>query len=289
MASLAEDREGGLLPFGRFGTLCYCAVLTLVFLILGFPFDQVGERLVGSLSSASRSEIVFVELSPFLSLYGPGFEATGVLIVGSDGSQLALDHLKLRPAWSLAWLRLAPALHVDADGPLGRVVGTAVVDASTPAFHGELESLKLAELPVAALWPDLVLTGTLDADIDLALTEGAAGPNGTVVFEARDGGISAAGQPLGLPYETLTGELELGGDALVRIVSLEAKSPLLTAVATGEIGMNEYFSAAPIDIDIEIQAQPLSISTLRGMGIRIDKKGAGRVHIGGTPSDPVIR
>ncbi len=289
MASLADDREGGLLPFGRFGTLCYCAVLTLLFLVLGFPFDRVGERLVSSLSSASGAEIAFVDLSPFLSLYGPGFEATGVLIEGSDGSHLALDHLKVRPAWSLAWLRLAPALHVDADGPLGRVVGTAVVDASTPAFEGKLESLKVAELPVAALWPDLTFTGTLDADIDLALTEGAAGPNGTVIFEARDGGISVTGQPLGLPYETLTGELELGGETLVRIVSLRAKSPMLTAVATGEIGMNEYFVAAPIDIDIQIQAEPRSLSTLRGMGIRIDKNGAGSVHIGGTPSDLEIR
>ena len=59
MASLAEEREESLLPIGRFGTLCYFLVLTLLFLFLGFPFDRVGERLVGLLGSTTGAEIAF--------------------------------------------------------------------------------------------------------------------------------------------------------------------------------------------------------------------------------------
>lgn len=289
MSSLAEDREQGLLPFGRLGTVAYCGVLTLVFLFLGFPFDRVGERLVASLAQASGAQIQFAELSPFLSLAGPGFQATQVRIVGSDGTRLDFDRMRVRPAWSLAWLRLAPALHLDVEGPLGRVTGTAVVDAATPAFDGQLEAVNLARLPTQALWPDVTLTGTLDADVDLALREGAPGPEGRVVFDARDGGISASGLPMGLPYETLNGELELGGEALVRILSLQANSPMLTAEASGRIGMNDYFVAAPLDIDLRIEAEPRFANGLRALGLKPDAQGVVDAHVGGTPSQPEIR
>ena len=289
MPSAAEDIDGGLLPFGWFGTVAYCAVLTLLFLFMGFPFNSVGERLLDSLAGASGAQIHFADLSPYLSLAGPGFEATGVRVVGSDGTRLDVDRLRIRPAWSPAWFRLAPALYLEVDGPLGRVVGTAAVDPATPAFDGQLEAVNLARLPVSALWPELTLSGSLDADIDLALVEGAAGPEGTVVFEARDGGIGASGLPMGLPYETLTGELELGGESLVRIVSLTAVGPLLNADATGEIGMDEYFVRAPIDIEIQIQAEPSMVPALRSMGLRTDKNGAATAHIAGSPSEPELR
>lgn len=289
MASLAEDRDGGLLPFGWFGTVGYCAVLTLLFLFLGFPFNSVGERLVGTLASATGAQISFADLSPYLSIAGPGFEASDVRIVGSDGTRFDFDRMRVRPAWSMAWLRLAPALHIDIDGPLGRVVGTAVVDAATPAFDGELEGVDLARLPVAALWPDLTLSGSLDADIELAQTEGAPAPEGKVVFEARDGDIGASGLPMGLPYETLTGELELGGESLVRIVTLKAVGPLLNADATGEIGMDEYFVRAPLDVEIQIQAEPSMAPAMRSMGLPVDANGAATVHIAGSPSAPEMR
>lgn len=289
MASLAEEREGGLLPFGWVGTVAYCGALTLLFLFLGFPLDRVGERLVGTLSSASGFQITFSGLSPFLSVAGPGFEATGVRVVGNDGTQMSFDTLRVRPAWSLAWLRLSPALHLDVNGPLGHVVGTAIVDADSPAFDGEVSSLDLGRLPVDALWPGLSLTGSLDAEIDLAVSDGAAGPDGTISFEARDGGISANGLPMGLPYETLTGELALGGEALVRILSLRANGPMLTAEASGEIGMGEFFVAAPLDIELQIQAQPRFVPVLRSLGLSFGAGGATTVRIGGTPSEPEIR
>lgn len=289
MASLAEDSNGGLLPFGWFGTVGYCAVLTLLFLFLGFPFNSVGERLVGTLASATGAQISFADLSPYLSIAGPGFEASDVRIVGSDGTRFDFDRMRVRPAWSMAWLRLAPALHIDIDGPLGRVVGTAVVDAATPAFDGELEGVDLARLPVAALWPDLTLSGSLDADIELAQTEGAPAPEGKVVFEARDGDIGASGLPMGLPYETLTGELDLGGESLVRIVTLKAVGPLLNADATGEIGMDEYFVRAPLDVEIQIQAEPSMAPAMRSMGLLVDANGAATVHIAGSPSAPEMR
>jgi len=289
MASLADDQDAGLLPFGRFGTVCYCAVLTLLFLFLGFPFDRVGERLVGLLSGATGAEIAFAELSPTLTIGGPGFEATDVRFVGSDGTRLAFDRMRVRPAWSLSWLRLAPSLHLDVDGPLGRVVGAAVVDRETPAFDGQVEALNLARMPIGTLWPNLKLSGTLDADVDLALSQGAAGPDGAVVFEAREGGISGAGLPMGLPYDTLTGDFQLGGEALLSIASLKLQSPLLTADATGQIGLDEYFVAAPVDIEIRIQAQPRFVPAMRAMGLKVDAGGATTARIGGTPSAPELK
>jgi type II secretion system protein N len=286
---VGQDHEGGLLPFGKLGTVAYCVVLFLLFLFLGFPFDRVGDRLVTALSSASGAEIDFTDLSPYLSIAGPGFEAANVRVVGSDGTRLDFDRMRVRPAWSLAWLRLAPALHLDVEGPLGRVAGTAVVDRATPGFDGVVEGVNLGRVPVDALLPDLTVTGTLDADVDLSMSEGAPGPDGRVVFEARDGGISGAGIPMGVPYETLTGELELGGEALVRILSLEARGPMINVDASGEIGLNEYFVEAPMDIDLRIDAKPRFVRSLSSLGLRPGADGAITAKISGTPNDPVVQ
>jgi len=285
MMSSAQERDGGLLPLGRPGTVAYCTVLTLVFLFLGFPFDRLGDRLVSSLSDASGAEIRFTELSGYLSLAGPGFEATDIRFVGRDSTQFDFDRLRIRPAWSLAWFLLTPAVHLDVEGPLGRVVGTAVIDRAAPSFEGVLEDLDLTKLPIQTLWPEITVSGSLNADI--VLTAGSPSPEGSVQFEARDGGLGMPGMP-GMPFESVLGEIELGGEALVRIISFRAQSPMFTADVSGQIGMDEYFVRAPLDFEIKIQAQPRFAPAIRAFGLDVDSSGAVTVHLTGTPSSPQL-
>lgn len=285
MASLA-DEDGRPLPFGWIGTTVFCVVLTLLFLIWGFPYELVSQRLLGALRGATGAEVRVATLGPYLSWAGPGIEATEVRITGSDGTRFDFERLRARPAWSLAWLRLDPAVFLDAQGELGQVSGVAVLDGEQPAFDGKIQGMNLARLPVDALWPQITLSGTLDADIDV--TSGEPAPVGSVHFEARDGGLGATGLPMGLPFETITGELALGGESLVQIVSFHAESPMFTAEASGQIGKADYFVQAPLDLRIQVQAQPRFVPALQRLGLQVSPGGAATVRITGTPSEPQV-
>jgi type II secretion system protein N len=258
--------------------------LTSFFVVRGFPFDRLAAAIAARVARATPLELQIGELGPHLSLLGPGVEATGVRITAPDGTVVRLDRLRIRPAWSLGWLRLRPAFRIGAEAAGGRIDGTLGPGA---AFEGEIGALDLEWLPLAALWPGAELRGRLDATLDLAAAE--AGPAGSLVLSARDGSATLPRLPLPLPFETLTARLALGGDAWVRVEALSLEGPGLDAELTGALGRAPRLAEAPLDLRIELSADPTLRAGLQGFGVPLRPDGRGSLHVTGTASRPLLQ
>jgi len=126
------------------GPLLYLLLLAF-FVFLRFPYDRLADRVEAAVQAASGMEVVIGELGPHLGLLGPGFEARDVSLMPAQGGRIPLEHLRLRPAWSLSWLRGVPAVHVDALGEMGRIAGAfALGDGGPSGFDGSLEGVDSA-------------------------------------------------------------------------------------------------------------------------------------------------
>jgi type II secretion system protein N len=288
MAGLTRDGgTPGSSPIGVLGTTLACIALTFLFLLWGFPYELVGERLAAELSRSSGTQLSFQELGPFISLGGPGFEASDADIETADGLRLKLDRARLRPAWSLAWLRMNPALHVDLEGPPGRVVG-AVTLGGASGFDGRLEAIDLEQLPERLIPSNVALAGTLDADVDVHM--GSAGPEGSVSLEAREGSVGVPEVlPMAVPFDELSASLRLGDGSYLELDSFETQSPLFSAQATGTIGSAPSILQAPLNLQVKLETVPAFASTLKGLGLRLSRDGKANLRIRGTPTSPVIR
>jgi type II secretion system protein N len=280
---VAAPARGGL---GRVAIAAACALLTFVFGVVGFPYESLARRLAYELEARTGTRLAHQSVQGFFSFAGPGVVWTGVAITTAGGTALAFDSARVRPAWSLAWLRLAPALRLDLDGPAGRVTGVATLG-SAPGFRGDLAGVDLSALPADRAWPGAALAGTGNASLDLRA--GAELPEGSVRFEASDGNLGVQGLPVALPFAVLRGELELGGEGFAEIRALRAEGPLFSADAKGRIGRAERFAQAPLEIDIEVQAEPRFAATLEQLGIRGARGGPTTLRVRGTPEAPQVR
>ena len=83
--------------------------------------------------------------------------------------------------------------------------------------------------------------------------------------------------------------LRFGDGRFVAVDTLVAKGPLFDADVKGEIGAAPALSDAPMDLRVELTAQPRFRSSLEGFGIRTDRQGRAQIRIGGTPGTPLIR
>ncbi len=288
---MAATTRGGGTPgssrIGVLGTSLACVLLTLFFLFLGFPYDRLGERLAAELGRSNGTQLSFQELGPYVSLAGPGFEATGARIATADGMRLQLDRARLRPAWSLAWLRLVPAIHLDLDGPPGHIIGVVTLG-QEPGFAGQLEAIDLAQLPKNWVPSGTVLAGTLDAVVDLQA--GSAGPQGSISLNAREGSLGAPDLlPMAIPFDELSADLRLGDGAFLEVESLETQSALLSAQVSGTIATASSFADAPLNLQVKLQTDPAFRKTLQGLGIRASRDGKATLRIRGTPTAPIIR
>jgi type II secretion system protein N len=260
-----------------------CLLLTGLLVLRGFPYDLLARRLASEVEAATGTRLTFGTLEPRLTLGGPGFEASGVRIQTADGTRVQVDRAALRPAWSLAWLRLSPALHADLESAPGNLSGVFVLGRS-PGFSGRVEAVDLARLPLSDLWPGLELSGVLDADVDLASADGE--PRGSVVLHAKQGSVHTPELPIELPFETLDGELRLGDEHLVEVSRLDASGPLFSAQVTGSVGRPDRARGAPLDLVVSYQVDPQMSATLEGVGLRTQRDGSGRVRIQGTTVQP---
>jgi type II secretion system protein N len=260
--------------------------LVLLFIYLGFPYDKLGDRIKAETQRAGDVLIDFQYLGPSLHLAGPGIEATGVRATLRDGETLRLERTMLRPAWSLAWLRGAPAVYAEIESEAGNAVGTLILGRSG-GWSGDLEQVDVGKLPLSQLAPLGTLDGVLDASVDLLLSE--QGPVGSVTFEARDGAIDLANFPMPIPFETLSGELLFGDDVTVAVQRLDLEGPLLSASVTGKVLQGTSLAEAPLRLEIEVDAKPAIGAALRGAGVRIARNGKAKFRITGTVAQPNIR
>jgi type II secretion system protein N len=251
-------------PIGVLGTTLACVLLTLLFLFLGFPYDRLGERLATELSRDNGIQLSLQDPGPYVSLAGPGIEATGARITTADGSRVQLDRARLRPAWSLAWLRLAPAIHLDLESPGGRVIGVVTLG-QAKGFAGRFEAIDLAQLPRNLVPSGAALAGIFDAVVDLR--EGSPGPQGSISLSARDGSLGAPDLlPVALPFDQLRASLQLGDGAFLEVESLETESQLFSAQVSGTIATAPSFAEAPLSLQVKLEADPAFRNTLKGAG-----------------------
>jgi type II secretion system protein N len=261
------------------------AALTAGFVLWGLPYERVAAPLAGALGRATSLELEIEALAPRLSWLGPGLEARGVRAAAPGGVALRIEALRLRPAWSLGWLRLRPVLWLDADLAGGRAAGELAL--APAGFAGGVRGADLAALPLAALWPGAALSGRLDATLDLrAQPYGAAG---RVSLAARDGLATLPTLPLPLPFATLTAELEPGEDPRLRLVALELVGAGLRVRGSGTLGAAARLARAPLDLAFDLEVEPDLRPVLAQSGLRLRPDGRATLRLGGTLDRPVLR
>jgi type II secretion system protein N len=268
------------------GIAIAAVVLTLFFMVLGFPYDRLAQRIAGQIERQTGTRVALGPVSLGLVHWAPGLEAESVRIVRPDGSRIDLDHLGVRPAFSLAWLRGTPAWATDVESAQGAASGVLTLG-DAPGFDGGLYDVDLEVLPQEELGAPLQVKGRADADVDLVL--GEEGPTGSVVFEARDGILAHPELPLPMPFEKIDGEIDLGGEDWARIRSFAFESPLASGRVRGTIGRAPRFALAPLRLQVELTVSGAVQGSLNAQGVEIGKHGEIRADVTGTPMRPVVR
>jgi type II secretion system protein N len=288
--------EAGLAtpPFGLTGArralaiAAAAVVLTGVFVVQGFPYQYLVPRAEQLVSAATGAPVRIGRVGIGFAWLGPQLRAWDVDASLPDGTRLKLDRLRVHPAWSTSWLRGDPSLVLALRAPQGELDGTVTIGGE-PGFRGELRGVRLAELPLAAYLAGASLDGVASADLDVSLTE--AGPVGTVKLSAENGSVTVPLLPIGVPFDSLDGDVELGGEGLLaKIGALDVKGPLVSISASGTIGSAPVATAAPLALRAKLEiAEPSLRSMLTGQGISLDANGAAELQIGGTLGEPMAQ
>ncbi|RIL00224.1 MAG: type II secretion system protein GspN [Proteobacteria bacterium] len=278
-------------PFGLTGArralaiALAASVLTAFFVVIGFPYHLVTARIERAVEAATGARVEIGRFAIGLHWLLPQLRAWDVDVTTPAGRRLQLARVRVHPAPSLAWLRGRPALALALRSPLGELDGTVVVRGE-PAFRGELRALQLGPLALLeSIAPGAALDGRADAEIDLALAE--SGPAGSARFDVANGSLALPLLPIGVPFESLHGDLVLGGDALAKIEALDLAGPLIAFQAKGVVGAAPVAVDAPLDLDATLEVRdPTVRSMIGGQGIALDASGRAELHVGGTLGNP---
>ncbi len=260
--------------------------LTLVFMVLRFPYERVAGRIAERVERDTGARIALGSASLGLVRWAPGLAARDVRITTADGARIHLDRLGVRPALAFSWLRGRASWGVELASEQGRASGV-VVTAAPASFDGRVEGLDLALLPQDGVGPGVRLDGRADADVDLVFSE--AGPVGRVAFDAREGTVAHPQLPTPLPFQKLDGEIELGGEAIARIVEVNLESPLAKGRAVGTIGQAASLALAPLQLEIGLDVSAPVRGSLNAQGVKVGEMGQVVFRISGTVGRPVVK
>jgi type II secretion system protein N len=284
--SAAARAEALPLPLRITGIAVAALVLTGFFAYLRFPYDRLADSISARLAADAGLRVEIGRLGPSPQLLGPGLVAEDVRIARPDGSVLQVDLLRVRPAWSLAWLMARPALHLRAESPVATLEGVILLR-EPRHFTGDLTEVDLAEVLGATALAGARLEGRARFEVDVAFEP--AGFNGPLQIAARDGVLSHPQLPMAVPYEELNGSLKLGGDAWLEIQSLDLRSPLGTGTLKGTIGHAPDPAQAPLQLEIAIEVAREIHGSLAAQGVRVGRDGQLHYRVLGTASAPIVR
>lgn len=261
-------------------------LLIILFSFLRFPYDEFRQPISNQLRQITRGEVQIGEIEPTLNLTGPGLAVLDINVSQPGQPRIRIDRLEMKPAWSSSWLSLEPSLQLELESPIASADGVLALG-DTPGWKGQIDVPDLSTLPLPAS-STIGLTGSLHADAELTLP--GSGPAGPVRFEALSGSLAHPEIPIPLQFDRVTGELELGGQALVElrevlldgpIIAADIEGVVLPAPGTGDPGLD-------MDIIVEVKSAPLK-AMMRGMGLRLDRNGLTSFNLGGTLSRPITR
>jgi type II secretion system protein N len=287
MAQLEIAPSFGLRGFRRALAISVAAVsLTTFFLVSGFPYDRLTPRVATTIETMTGARVAIGRLDVGMIWLLPELRAKAVTVTGPGERPIAFDRVRVRPVLSTSWLRGVPSLRIALRSRLGEADGI-VVAGPEPSFDGTLRDVSLALLPIQDFAAGTLLDGRADATIDLRMAE--TGPEGSVVFEAKDGSLSLPMLPIGVPFEKLSAALELGGDGLAKLASLDLVGPLASLTASGTLGRGPTLELAPLALQARIEArEPALRSMLQSQGLALDASGGATVAIDGTLDAPNV-
>jgi type II secretion system protein N len=263
--------------------------LTLFFVFLGFPYDMLAQRIGHEVEAATSVRLRIGELSPHLGLLGPGLQASEVLAGREGQGTIALDELVVRPAWSTAWLRGIPAIHLDLTAPTGSAAGVATFGQEA-GFEGSLADVDIAALPLGSLGA-FDLAGRLDADVDLRRGEPEAGGGlaGSVDFALREGHFQTEDFPVAVPFERLHGRLDFGGKVYAQVSDVKLEGPMISGTIEGTVGHGPAPGSEPLAITITYEVSDPGLAPMLGGLGRRGADGRSVLQVTGTLASPVLR
>jgi type II secretion system protein N len=261
-------------------------LLILFFLIRGFPYDQLADRITLGAEQDWGVQLAIDELSPAYQLAGPALEASGVSAKFPGGAVFPIDRALIRPAWSLSWFSGTPAFYAEADSAAGSARFTFQLADST-SWMGSVQNLALADKALASVLPTRSFTGSLDAEFDLEF--GEQGPEGRINLEIHDGSVALPRIPIGLPFERLTSELTLGGESFLTIESFNFEGSGTSGSGSGTISHSEKIDRARLNIEVNLTVPPEMTKLIRKSGLHADREGKIKARISGTVANPTIR
>ena len=288
MATATRHQTGEALPrpLIAIGVPFVGVLLIAFFLIRGFPYDKLGELIANRIEQSHGIHLAIGDVGPVLQLAGPALESTQLRAQFPNRLPLQIDRALVRPAWSLSWLTGEPALHVELESPSGRADGTLRWN-GVASWVGTIRDAR-PELPPIADWiPIGGLEGILEATLDVSV--GELGLEGLVEFEVRDGSISLPGLAVPLPFESLTGAINLGGDAYAKVTSLSFEGPFASGSGSGKIGRAERLDQAPIGFEFQLDIKPSLSLAVSAAGVKVNPGGDAVAKISGTVAKPKIR
>jgi type II secretion system protein N len=288
VATEAQETAGGAIPrpLLKLGVPIAGLLLISFFVVRGFPYDQLASRIALEAERSRGIQLTIGNLGPVFRLAGPAVEGTVLRARLPGGEIFPIDRALIRPAWSVSWFSGSPAFYVEVDSPAGRATGTFEFGEFT-SWVGSVQDIALEEAPLADLLPTNSFVGILDADVDLAF--GERGPEGSVYLEIRDGSLSLPEFSIGLPFDRLTSELTLGGNALVAIESFEFEGPAASGSGSGDVFRAERVEDARVNIKVELTVASELAGAVRSAGLRLDREGKTKARIAGTVANPTLR
>ena len=261
-------------------------ILIVLFSFLRFPYDDFRQPLSNQLQRITQGEVQIGGIEPTLGWTGPGMAALDINLTQPGQPRIRIDRIEMRPSWSSGWFRMEPTIQLDLESPMASANGVLALG-DTPGWSGQIDVPDLSVLPLPTQ-STLGLTGSLHAEAELLLPN--TGPSGPIRFEAVSGSFAHPEIPIPVQFDRLTGELQLGGQALVELKEVLLDGPIIAADVEGVIlpGPGNSDPSLDMDVIVEVKSAPLK-AMMRGMGLRLDRSGLTSFKLGGTLSRPIAR
>ena len=277
---------GGALP--RAVLVPACLLLFVAFVVLLFPWDALGRRIVWEINRVSAARVEVDSLSPAISARGPVLRASDVRIHHPAVDQLRIFSLEIAPRFSTSWLGGAPTIRVWAETSLGTADGVLRLG-ETPAYIGRVLEVELSRLPLRLDANNLRLGGRLDADADVALDPGGT-LRGRVEFESTFLLLQTAMLPVQIPFSRATGVVEILDSGATRIADVVLDGDVVAGTLSGEIGLVHRSQSPPLDLRVDLQVLDETLKRLApGAGLSLAADGSVSLSVSGTVAAPDLQ